>query len=146
MKRNTATTLGQLRIGDRFFFLSDKGEPVVREVTAFRADGVKYNKIKTGKGVHAWFWDRKQPAIREVVFIRHTNLLPGDECFMHELNNGDVFLKPGTDKEMRMVDNSGNQVKVRYVGMAQHLQTSALTTGIFVRRASLKTTATNGVQ
>lgn len=146
MKRNTATTLGQLRIGDRFFFLTDKGEPVVREVTAHRSDGVKYNKIKPGKGVHGWFWDRKQPVTREVVFIRHTDLLPGDECFMHELNNGDVFLKPGTNKEMRMVDNKGNQVKVRYVGQTAMLNTSALTTGIFVRRASLKTAATNGVQ
>lgn len=146
MKRKTPTTLGQLRIGDRFYFITDIGEPKVRIVTAHKGSKTNYNKIKPGKAKHAWLWDRKQPADREVMFLRHTILQPGDECFMHQLNNGDVFTKPGDTKEMRMVDNSGNQVVVRYVGQTAQLNTSALTTGIFVRRASLKTSSSNGVQ
>ena len=140
MKRNTTTIIGNLREGDRFFFTADKEAPIVREVTAVKSKKVKYNKINPRTGKHAWWWDKSRPIETPVMFIRHTQLLPGDECFMHELTDGDVFTRPGTTKEMRRVKElRDGQIAVRYVGAAAWMHTSPLTTGIFVRRASLKT-------
>lgn len=143
MKRNTSTIIGNLRVGDRFFFTTDIHPPIVREVTAIRPNRIKYNKINPRTGKHTWFWDKSRPVETPVMFIRHTQLLPGDECFMHELTDGDVFTRPGdkSHKEMRRVKElRDGQIAVRYVGAAAWMHTSQLTTGIFVRRASLKTT------
>ncbi len=148
MKRQTKTQLGFLRIGDRFYFLTDK-IPVVREVTNHLRNRVKYNKIKSTTGRKSWWFDRSRAIETPVMFIRHTQLLPGDECFMHELTDGDVFTKPGDkrNKEMRRGPNrKDGQVWVRYMGSPVWLHTSPLTTGIFVRRASLKTTPKKDVQ
>lgn len=142
MKRHTVTTLGQLRIGDRFCFLDDKKQ-VVKEAIRFKNSSVCYNKIDHKKQKYAWVFNRSKPKNRPVLFIRHTILQPGDECFMQDLKEGDVFTKPGSNKEMRVVKKRLYSVSVRYVGQTQHLDTSPLTTGIFVRRASLKKKAKN---
>lgn len=139
MKRQTQTTLGKLRQGDRFYFFTDK-QPVVREVTGFVLGAVKYNKINSRSGKHTRFWDRCQPNDRKVMFIRHTDLQPGDECFMYELKDGDVFTQMNSKKEMRRIkEMRDGQIAVRYVGAVAWTHTAPLTTGIFVRRASLKT-------
>lgn len=142
MKRHTNTILNNLRPGDRFQFHTDKPD-VSHEFIGLKKNGRgKYNKIKTGTGKHAWWFNRSKPGLTPVKFIRHTQLLPGDECFIYELNEGDVFHRPGDPKyrEMRRgKDRPDKQVNVRYVGQAVWLHTSPLTTGIFVRRASLKT-------
>lgn len=148
MRRNTPTKLGMLREGDRFYFMSDK-KPVIRVVIRHARNKVWYNKIKSGTGENAWWFNRSRPIEKPVMFIRHTQLLPGDQCFMYELNDGDVFHKPGDTKykEMRRVKELPNkQIAVRYVGNPVALHTSPLTTGIFVRRASLKTNTKPNVQ
>lgn len=69
MERNTATTLGQLKEGDRFRFPSSKSG--AWQVTGVFKNQVLYNEIDaTGK--QTFMYDKVGAASRQVVFLRHT--------------------------------------------------------------------------
>jgi hypothetical protein len=87
MQRNTITTLGELRTGDRFCFVM-KDE--VWQVTGFTRTQVTINKF-TSHGTQIFKHDEMKLKKTAVRFLRHTMPLAGEDCFIEDLNVGDVF-------------------------------------------------------
>jgi hypothetical protein len=88
MQRFTQTTLGQLRDGDRFSFLRKRNE--VWQVTGSTKNNVFINRfLHNGKQVLQY--DETKRASTPVVFMRHTKPMPGEDCQLCDLQNGDVF-------------------------------------------------------
>jgi hypothetical protein len=100
MERNTITTLGQLRTGDRFTFVK-KDE--VWQVTGSTTTYVTINKF-TSDGKKMIKFDEQRKRTMHVRFLRHTMPQPGEKCLIQELNLGDVFTT---------VDNIINEYFVR---------------------------------
>jgi|GEM_PF-4911285 len=93
MQRNTATTLGNLRIGDRFSF---PGKLEVWQVVAPIGKGkVAINQFNDqGERVHPYDDIKKEST--PVRFLRHTVLEFGEDGLIEQLKPGDVFTI-GTD-------------------------------------------------
>lgn len=90
MDRNTLTTLGQLRIGDRFHYPKRVD---VWQVIHKTSTQVSVNLPGLGESfVH------KYPELKRgttpVIFMRHTKPLPGERCLFQDLKHGDVFGLP----------------------------------------------------
>lgn len=89
MQRNIITTLGTLRIGDRFCFT---GKADVWQVVNFigRAK-VAINQFdpNTKKRLHVF--DIFKSSSVQVKFLRHTVFEFGDDCFIENLEPGNVF-------------------------------------------------------
>jgi len=132
MQRHTPTNIGRLRKGDRFYFTSDRKKSV-HEATGLRNDKVKYNKINAFSKFQ-WLWDREVNGNKEVVFLRHTILQSGDQCFIQDLNIGDIFCLPGhKETELEVVGKSEKEVKLLNKSNNSIFYTHPLTTGIFIK-------------
>lgn len=87
MQRNTITTLAQLRKGDRFTFT---GKEEVWQKTGCYGSNVTYNKFTDG-GIAILKYDEKKADKTSCRFVRHTVPLPGEDCLVQDLKQGDVF-------------------------------------------------------
>jgi hypothetical protein len=88
MNKKTITQLNQLREGDRFVY---KNRADVWEVMKMEGTHIEVNQVLDGKPVFRY--NTKKPGHSTVMFLRHTKPLPGEKCFIEDLNEGDVFLK-----------------------------------------------------
>jgi len=86
MNRNTLTTLGALRVGDRFHYLKRVD---VWQVTSQTRTHTSVNLPGLNGFVHKF--DELKKASTQVVFLRHTIPQPGEQCLLRDLNPGDVF-------------------------------------------------------
>ena len=90
MQRNTITTLGQLRVGDRFTFLKRVD---VWHVTGQLTSKATINQMMPdGRLIHKY--DDMKAAKTPVKFLKHTEPVPGEECQVQDLKPGDVFYHP----------------------------------------------------
>lgn len=100
MQPKTLTTLGELRIGDRFVYPKrvdpwqkmghTKNNSAINQIAAHNKQPVhKYNELKKNS--------------TPVVFLRHTALVPGEEFFMEDLSVGDVFKTTESDAEYTVI-------------------------------------------
>lgn len=88
MNRNTITTLGLLRVGDRFCY---PGKKEVWQVVTYVGKGkVAVNQFD-GQGQRIHYWDTWKSDRTPVKFLRHTVLEFSDECPIEMLEPGDVF-------------------------------------------------------
>ena len=94
MKQKTQTTIGRLRRGDRFYFISDKKKQV-HQLDSFSGDKAHFVKVLNDKASDSWMFKRSVSSNKEVIFLRHTLLQVGDECFLQDLRTGDRFYQPG---------------------------------------------------
>lgn len=89
MKRNTLTSINQLRFGDRF---RNPKNVDVWEVVTVTDKVVTVNQPGLG-GVFMHLHHEMRKGTTEVIFLRHTKPLPGEECLVQDLQVGDVFHK-----------------------------------------------------
>lgn len=92
MKRNTTTTMGELRHGDRFYFAGDSKKAAYQVTDEKLFKKSSYNIISDGKS--AWPYEKEAPHDKGVVFLRHTIPQLGEECVLKDLSDGDVFHLP----------------------------------------------------
>lgn len=116
MKRNTTTTIGALRQGDRFYFLSDTKKEV-HQVISFSKLKTNYNQIINDK--KAFTFDRDALNTKPVMFLRHTLLQQDDECYLQDLAPGDTFFV-GKSK-MELVVKHPLEVKMKRLSDGQFL-------------------------
>lgn len=88
MKRNTLTTLGELRVGDRF--RPGKKRVDVWEVTSKTKNYTCINQPGLN-GVLIHKYDEQKSNKQQVIFMRHTKPEPGEECLLRDLKPGNVF-------------------------------------------------------
>ncbi|KAA2245512.1 hypothetical protein F0L74_06015 [Chitinophaga agrisoli] len=93
MNRNTKTTLSELRIGDRFHFLKDFAVWQIIEKTRTH---VAVNQPKPGTEIAAFIHRHHElkKGKTEVIFMRHTELQPGERGLFQDLKPGNVFGLP----------------------------------------------------
>jgi hypothetical protein len=89
MNHKTLTTLGQLRIGDSFVYKLNRQDIWRVIAKADRSNRVAVNQIFNGKPIHKY--DELKRASTSVVFLRHTVPVQGEEIFIEDLKEGDVF-------------------------------------------------------
>jgi hypothetical protein len=90
MERNTITTLGQLREGDRFTY---PRRVDVWQVVGIVGKHVEINQfLPWGDPIHKYAQLKKGNVV--VKFLRHTLPLPGEECLLTDLQENDVFYFP----------------------------------------------------
>jgi len=94
MRRNTITTLGNLRTGDRFCLPGKTN--VWQVVNGFGKSKTAFNEFVQGKRVKKF--DEIKSNRLQVKFLRHTVFDFGDDCLIEELQPGDVFT--GLDDNM----------------------------------------------
>jgi hypothetical protein len=87
MERNTITTLGQLREGDRFTY---PRRVDVWQVTGFLDSQCLINQFSPG-GTKIHPYDSLKKKNTMVKFLRHTKPEPGEQCLLKDLKIGDVF-------------------------------------------------------
>ncbi|MFL5811411.1 MAG: hypothetical protein ACJ749_17945 [Flavisolibacter sp.] len=88
MERNTLTTLGLLRIGDRFTYPKRVD---VWQVMSKTSNQVFVNQISPFKNATIHQYDEMKRASTQIKFIRHTKPLPGEEVLVKDLTEGDMF-------------------------------------------------------
>lgn len=89
MNRNTGTEVGNLRVGDRFYFVSDSAKKTYQLTEEKNFEKPSYNIVNNGE--KAWPFDRRAANNRPVVFLRHTIPYPNEECMLYDLKDGDIF-------------------------------------------------------
>lgn len=113
MQRNTTTTFGELRQGDRFYFVGDSDKKAYQLTEQKRSGKSSYNIVVNGE--NAWQFDRQAAGNRPVVFLRHTKPLPGEECLLSDLKEGDMFFFPeDVVSEYLVADTAAADIKDRY--------------------------------
>lgn len=116
MKQKTQTRIGRLRQGDRFYLLSDK-KKVVYQLDSFSREKAKYVKVLNDQPSNSWMYAKETSVNKEVIFLRHTLLQPGDECFLQDLNEGDKFYKLSDPATLyTIVKNTPNGITLAPVG------------------------------
>lgn len=132
MQRKTTTTLNELRIGDRFVY---PGGNVSYQVTA-KADKtgkVAINQFANGKQVNRY--DTLKRKTTTVLFLRHSIPLPQEECFIEDLQAGDIFCKPADIVHEYEIVNRGHEFyAVRRLDCASIEMAGRLATVIFIRK------------
>lgn len=94
MQQKTLTTIGRLRRGDRFYFLCDIKKKQVYQLDSFSGDKAIYVKVINDIASDSWMHERSTGQNKEVMFLRHTLLQPGDQCVLQDLMPGDILYKP----------------------------------------------------
>lgn len=107
MNRNQLTTLAELREGDRFRY------PSRNEAWEVINQGGKNTFVNqftpNGKRLHVHDIIKKSDT--PVVFLRHTRPLPGEDCLLQDLRDGDVFHLPDNIiNEYRVIQNQHGKV------------------------------------
>lgn len=97
-----------LRLGARFYFISDKNRNV-HEVVKPDLKKPQYQKMNGEK--YAWAFSRVATADREVMFLRQTILMPGDECFLQDLAEGCTVSAQG--RTFEIMEFFGTEVKLK---------------------------------
>jgi hypothetical protein len=118
MKRFTQTTLGSLRIGDRFTFMRKK--ETVWQVTGKTGKYVTINQFNPD-GRQVLQFDELKTGTTPVIFMRHTIPMPGEECYVQDLKEGDVFYT--LDNVTTEFERCGNIAKL-VVAVCEKYQTS----------------------
>jgi hypothetical protein len=119
MQRNTSTVFGELRQGDRFYFVSD-AKKVVHEITVENLIAKsKYNQVDPF-GKKAWTFDKEGVRTTPVIFLRHTRPSSGDGWVLGELEDGDIFyLQEDLITEYLVIKNRHGKV---YVNTSTNLE------------------------
>ncbi len=133
MEHTTITTLGQLRKGDSFLFMKGDRKTVRRVTVPVNQKNMVAINIPIPGG---WFnrYDDMKRARTEVMFLRHTIPLPGEECFMEDLKPGDVFFRPEDIIHEYVVQETGSDFwTVRKMCEAAPIKAGRLSKVIFVR-------------
>jgi hypothetical protein len=140
MQRNTKTVLEFLRIGDRFYKNGDNKKRIMEVHTKqpFKTIVIDPNMIEQYRLKMALL---KRNDIA-VVFIRHTKPLPGDECFIEDLVEGDIFRKPSFGHlvdEYKLIAPGHDFYDVAPIGDTLLMEKAGrLATVIFVRHKEVK--------
>jgi hypothetical protein len=90
MQHRTVTTLKELRIGDVFHF---PGKDEKYQVTYQSRTQTGINQ-PNGKGGLVNKYDSLKPNTKNVVFLRHTRPVPGEQCLFMDLYPGEAFHLP----------------------------------------------------
>jgi hypothetical protein len=89
MNHKTLTTLGELRIGDSFVYKLNRQDVWRVMARADKNKRVAVNQVFNGEPLHKY--DELKKGSTSVVFLRHTIPVPGEEIFIEDLKEGDVF-------------------------------------------------------
>lgn len=141
MQRKTLTTLKELRIGDSFVFVK-KDQPWRVMARADKSGKVAINQVINYNPVHKY--DELRKGNSQVIFLRHTIPVPGEECFIEDLVPGDVFHK--TDDiihEYVVVKRGENFWDVRRMDCAAPEKAGKLAAVVFVRHKEVVHTSLN---
>ncbi len=114
MKSKTLSRLGHLRQGDRFYFTSDKKKKVY-QLDSFSAHKANYNVVENDVVQDGWLFKKTTDASREVIFLRHTLLQPGDPCFLQDLKEGDIFELPDSKWKFVLQVKHSKEIKMAHV-------------------------------
>lgn len=90
MEQKTTAQLKELRIGDSFI-IPKREDPWRVMAREDKRGKVAINQIINGKPV--WPQDTLVKGTREVMFLRHTIPVSGEQCFIDDLTVGDVFTR-----------------------------------------------------
>lgn len=132
MKRNSLATVGELQLGDRFYKKADKKKKIweLRKVWLNQMECIDPGIAPGHQERHS----KKFKNSTEVVFIRHTIPIPGEEIFIENLQVGDVFFRPEDVVNEYVVQEIGHDFyKVRKCSEAAPIMAGRLSTVIFVR-------------
>ena len=134
MQRKTQTTLGELRIGDRFVYNARRVDPWQVMARADKNGKVAVNQINyDGKPIHRH--DDLKKKSTTVVFLRHTVILPQEECFLEDLNEGDIFrMKDDAVFEYELQKKGHDFYDVRRLDQAAPFKGGRLATVILIRK------------
>jgi hypothetical protein len=138
MQKKTITSLGELRTGDRFTYSVKRLD--VWQVMEKKGNHIEVNQMLPG-GLPRLKYNEKKNSKTSVVFLRHTDPLPGEECFIEDLKIGDVFFRPNdiiTEYEMlgkmtKIPGMCGLKRVLDYEGK-DTMMTPNLTTVVLVRK------------
>jgi hypothetical protein len=137
MRPKTITTLKELRIGDSFVFTrGDRKTPW--RVTA-RADKSHRVSINMWDDRGTWMhpYDDLKKGDTKVMFLRHTIPVVGEECFIEDLKEGDVFCRPeDIVHEYILVKRGIHFCDVRRVDEAAPVKAGRVARVIFIRPKS----------
>lgn len=137
MERRTMTTLGELRIGDRFVY-PKRGDAWHVTTKADRKGRVAVNQDKAD-GSLAHKYDDLKKATTPVLFLRHGKPLEGEECFISDLNAGDIFHQlDDIIHDYEMKEKGHHFSKVRRLDQAAHIMAGNMATVILVKRKEVK--------
>jgi hypothetical protein len=137
MERKTLTTLGELRIDDRFVY-PKRGDAWTVTARADRIGRVAINQ-KRDDGSLVLKYDELKKASTQVIFLRHGSPLEGEECFICDLNTGDTFFKlDDVVHEYEMKEKGHHFSKVRRLDEAAHIMAGNMATVVLVKRKEAK--------
>lgn len=115
MLRNTSTKLGELRKGDRFYFITDS-KRIAHQVTSDKAAARTSYNIVNANGSAKLPFDKQAPNDKPVIFLRHTIPVPGEECRLYDLQQGDIFFFPNNVvTEFIVLDTKGIDPDEKYL-------------------------------
>jgi hypothetical protein len=131
MERKTMTTLGELRIGDRFVY--PKANVVWQVIgTDGKKNNVAVNQMNSKNEPIYKHHHFKKPFIK-VLFLRHTVILPQEECFIQDLQPGDIFCKvDDIVNEYELIEQGKAFSKVRRLDKAFTEMAGVLATVIYL--------------
>lgn len=139
MQSKTITTLDQLRIGDSFVYLK-RQDPWRVTARADKNGKVAVNQFNCQSGVdpknQLYRHDNLVKGSRQVMFLRHTIPVPGEECLICDLEPGDVFQIPGdTVHDYEIVHQSeAGFATIRRLDQAAPAKAGIHAKAIFIRK------------
>jgi hypothetical protein len=90
MERKTMAAIEKLREGDRFTYGPKRLD--VWQVMLKNGKHIEVNQpLPNGKS--ALKFNEKVNPKKTVMFLRHTKPMPGEECFIEDIESGDIFYK-----------------------------------------------------
>ncbi len=93
MEPKTITRLKELCIGDSFVYMK-RVDPWRVMALADKSGRVAVNQINAADRKPIWKHDELKKGHTKVTFLRHTKPVPGQECLVDDLKEGDVFFLP----------------------------------------------------
>lgn len=133
MQRKTLTTLGELRIDDRFVY-PKRGDVWCVTAKADKNKRVAVNQ-KKDDGSFIFKYDELKASSTRVLFLRHGKPLEGEEAFICDLEVGDTFKMIGDDVHEFVLQKKGNQfAQVRRLDQAAHFMGGNMATVILLKR------------
>jgi hypothetical protein len=131
MEPRTITTLDQLRIGDSFVYRK-RLDPWRVMAKADKSGRVAVNQVVNGKT--SWKHDELIRGKKQVMFLRHTVPVAGEECLVDDLKEGDVFFRPeDVVHEFELVKHGHAFSDVRRLDEASCVKAGRASKVIFVR-------------
>lgn len=136
MQPKTLTTINQLRIGDSFVF-PKRVDPWRVTARADKNGRVAVNQWNAGTEKFIHKFDELIKGSKQVIFLRHTVPVPGEECLVDDLQPGDIFFRPDDVVHEYVLVKHGHQFSdVRRVDEAACIKAGRGAKIIFVRKAS----------